>query len=347
MRSALYYPYTSIQSEDLLRTSLLLWDRVYTIAPWKGYHSEPPGNTKAQSEAHELIVERRVPSDEDKYRAHEFITDFAMRPLPKPFFFKSRTDHDDWEVEMFSQKLLPRTWEMLAKASMAVSRGRGRLSAPRSTALSILSILADCCAGESLGRITDQGAAYGKLAGLLAEEPEDKLQAETDALAAVTLRIINTRNVPLSKLVSFRKREGKSARGHELRALRHRYVDRLSMQASQLVRIERARDRAELTRQFEQDMADDLAELRAELRLAATEVLTSKELLAVVLVEAAAVAASPFFHFRLSNVVSMSGGLAFIGGLLASRTKFVKARRDLLRNHPMAYLYELKGGIRI
>jgi hypothetical protein len=37
MRSALYYPHTQIKSEHLLKTSLLLWDKVSVIAPWEHY----------------------------------------------------------------------------------------------------------------------------------------------------------------------------------------------------------------------------------------------------------------------------------------------------------------------
>lgn len=37
MRSALYYPYTSIDSEALIRTSLLLWDHVQIMVPWDGF----------------------------------------------------------------------------------------------------------------------------------------------------------------------------------------------------------------------------------------------------------------------------------------------------------------------
>jgi hypothetical protein len=73
--------------------------------------------------------------------------------------------------------------------------------------------------------------------------------------------------------------------------------------------------------------------------------LLSKELLAAVL-GTGAVAAS-LFGFHLPDVVSASEGPVTIGGLLALKTKFAKSRRDVLKKHPMAYLYELKGGPRI
>ena len=37
MRSALYYPHTEIRSEGLLKTSLMLWDRLHVIVPFADY----------------------------------------------------------------------------------------------------------------------------------------------------------------------------------------------------------------------------------------------------------------------------------------------------------------------
>ena len=40
MRSALYYPHTSIRSENLIRTSLLLWDQVHVMVPWDDFRPD-------------------------------------------------------------------------------------------------------------------------------------------------------------------------------------------------------------------------------------------------------------------------------------------------------------------
>ena len=223
----------------------------------------------------------------------------------------------------------------------------GGVSVREPTGLSLLSILADCCAGQSLARITDQSAAYGVLTGLLAEKPADEVRRETmESLAALTLTILDTSGIPLKKLIAFREREEKSSSGHDLRSLRHRYLDRLSTQASDLARVQTDSDRAEVKRQFDQDMKDDLQQLRSELRLLATETLTARELLVAVLAGTVAIA-SPYVNFALPNVTSVSGGVVSIGGMLALRTKFARSRLDVLKNHPMAYLHEVKGGVRI
>lgn len=40
MRSAIYYPRTEIHSEPLMRSSLLLWDKLHTIVPDRTYHPD-------------------------------------------------------------------------------------------------------------------------------------------------------------------------------------------------------------------------------------------------------------------------------------------------------------------
>jgi hypothetical protein len=344
VRSALYFPHTSIQNENLIRTSLLLWDQVHIMVPWDGFCQD--SHNRYHARALELIGVSHVPSYEEKKQAHEIVEDFATRPLPEAFSYISKGYPDDWPV--YPEKLLPDTWNMLRMTGLAgQQKYGGGVPVKEPTGLSLLSILADCCAGESLARITDQSAAYGILTGLLAEKPaKDDRQGTMEGLAALTLTVIDTSGIPLTKLIAFREREEKSANGHDLRSLRHRYLDRLSAQASALAHLQKESDRAEIKRQFDQDMTDDLRQLRSELRLLATETLTSKELLVAALAGAVAIA-SPFLNFRLPNVTGASGGAVSIGGLLAVRTKFVKSRRDVLKNHPMAYLHEIKGGLRI
>jgi hypothetical protein len=342
VRSALYYPFTSIQSEELIRTSLLLWDRVHVMVPWGGFGRRYGDRDHAR--ALELIGEEHVPTYEEKKQAHEIVEDFATRPLPEAFSYAPKGDLEDWPV--YRDKLLPETWEILKNTGRAGHRSFSPgVPVTEPTGLSLLSILADCCAGESLARITDASAAYVALAGLLIEKPkDDELRGEMEGLAALTLSVIDTKQIPLTKLISFREREEKSAGGHNLRALRHRYLECLSKQAAALAASEKESDRAELTRQFREDMDDDLRHLREELGFSAKEVITSKELLASVVFAGPAVAAQ---FVNVATAVTASGGMLSLLGLLAMRTKFVKSRRDVLRNHPMAYLYELKGGLRI
>jgi hypothetical protein len=331
VRSAFYYPLTSIQSEGLIRTSLLLWDRVHIMVPWEGFSLN--AHDRDHARALEIIGVSHVPSEEEKKQAHEIVADFATRPLPEAFSYRSKGDRDDWPV--YPEKLLPETWHMLRMAGLAGQHARrGGVPVTEPTGLSLLSILADCCAGTTFARITDQSAAYGVLTGLLGEKPSgDDRQQLLECLAALTLSMIDTSGIPLTKLIAFREREQKSANGHNQRLLRHRFLNRLSTEASALGSLQQESDRAEVKRQFDEDMKDDLLQLRSELQLLATETLTSKQLVFAVLAGAFAVA-SPFFNFQLPDVTSLSGGAVSVGGLLGLRTRFAKSRHEVLKSHP-------------
>jgi hypothetical protein len=87
MRSAIYYPHTEI-SEELLKTALLLWDRVLYIAPGRNYRSWY--NDKLMIEAVELVGESHVPNAAEKKTAHSYLEDFVSRPLPPPFYYRSQ-----------------------------------------------------------------------------------------------------------------------------------------------------------------------------------------------------------------------------------------------------------------
>ena len=77
---------------------------------------------------------------------------------------------------MYATKLLPATWEILKDARMAMdSTGPRDMYASVSTRYSLLSIIADCCAGETLNRVTDKGVAYANVAGLLTEKPTPEI----------------------------------------------------------------------------------------------------------------------------------------------------------------------------
>jgi hypothetical protein len=69
MRSAIYYPQTQVRSEEMMKSSLLLWDRLHTIVPFDGYTADF-GNKRSMSEARELIGKQVVPDLVEKQLAH-------------------------------------------------------------------------------------------------------------------------------------------------------------------------------------------------------------------------------------------------------------------------------------
>jgi hypothetical protein len=349
MRSALYYPHTKIRSEALLKTALLLWDELHIVAPRQ--HYRPRYDSTEQNEAFEIIGRCHYPTEIEKHQTHDLVEDFATRRLPDAFTYRA-SDTSTEHYAVYGEKLLPETWRVLQEANLAAQTGgpRGYLTSGP-TGLSLMSLLADCCAGKTLTRVTDQAVAYASLAGLLTapeEEPPISTAQARDVLLPITVAIADVKDLPLKHWVALRKREAVSNDGHLIRDLRHRFVAHLESQAESLAAATRGTDQKELRRQFEEDMCDDYQALRDALKLEAHQVLGTKELIVAVLGVIATIgAAVTNAPMPIVDVVGTGGAVVAIGGLLARHSKFISARQKVLHEHPMAYLYESTPGQKI
>jgi hypothetical protein len=248
---------------------------------------------------------------------------------------------------MYHQKLLPETWQMLREAKLARTPEMERDFVLTSHAgLSVMSLLADCCAGETHRRITDRVVAYATVAGLLENQSGDAVVNEPETnferLVPISLEVIDVKKLDLKTLIDFRKREAKDG-GHAIRDLRHRYVERLESYVKTLTTVRgHAGDVDEIKRQFRQDMRDDVAMLKDELRTTLWDVVVSKEKLAAAIAGVGTIAAFMFnAPVPLTESITGTGGTFAIGGLLGVGNKFLSSRRSMLQQHPMAYLYEL------
>jgi hypothetical protein len=364
VRSALYYPHTEIRSEALLKTALLLWDKVSVIAPWPGY--QPKYSTSSAAEAFDLVGKTHYPSEGQKRKAHELVEDFATRQLPASFMYRSSEGNDRYEV--YPQKLLPETWRILQQANLV---GQQKLqnsdyAASKSTGLTLMSLLADCCAGETFMRVTDRGAAYASLAGCFVDADstthgkEGSVRGRLDELfsnfrstqarnelVTLSLEVVDANALSLDRLIEFRKEEHKTG-GHNFRELRHRLSDSIEDQAKLIMEAQSDEDVAEVKRQFKSKMDDDYESLREGLKLESNQVLGTKEIITTVL---AALGTAAAIHagaaLPMHEVVTATGGLVTLGGLFATKSKFARTRQKLLLEHPTAYLYEASGGLRL
>lgn len=342
MRSALYYPHTEIQSHFLLSTSLLLWDKVQFIVPYPGY--TPGYDSKDMARAVELIGEQHYPTEQEKKRTHEFVEDFVTRQLPDAFVYR---EANFGQYRIYPEKLLPETWNLLEEANLA-ARPVSNYGVPLNqvSGLAVMSLLADCCAGSTRIRVTDRSAAYTTVMGLLKDQPDAVMNEADQAyekLVPVSLKVVDVEEVGLKRLIDFREREAKSA-GHAVRDLRHRYVAALETYAKQLSEVKHDKsDEAEILRQFEEDMKDDLANLRDELRLGKKEVVFTREVVGTVLAGATSIAAvaSGLPAELTAGALTWAGLPAAAFGGFSVRNKYQAARRKILQNHPMAYIYQL------
>lgn len=348
MRSALYYPHTELGSIDLLKTSMLLWDKIAYIVPDPSFR--PDYEDKLVAEAMELIGEKHYPSDDEKQQAHELIEEFVTSNIPAPFFFRDTERNRRQAYEIYPQKFMPETWRLLRESQLAGSP-LANMDVPLSeqTGLAVMSILADCCAGKTRARITDRSAAYATVMSMLRSEKIDGEAGQAlEQLVPISLTVLNTDVIPLKPLLELRKKE-EGRGGHVMRRLRHRYVDRLSEYAKQLGEPGlRATDQKERMRQFKSDMKDDYAALKSELGGEGRNLLFSKEVYAAaigVAVAGGVAIATGTLPPEVKNVAMWAGPAASIWGTLGAGNKFIAGRRSVLEKYPMAYIYQLNRAL--
>ncbi len=155
--------------------------------------------------------------------------------------------------------------------------------------------------------------------------------------------MLDVDSLTVKQLLDFRKRES-SESGHALRDLRHRYLERLEKQVAEVKTAQRASDVEEMERRFKQESADDLKHLKDELRAEKKQLIFSKDVITTFVAVAAPVVSSMFpVAAPLTGVLTAAGVPATIGGVISANSKWSKARADILKKHPMAYLYELQN----
>jgi hypothetical protein len=201
MRAALYYPHTSIENVDLVKTALLLWDKLEFIVPWQEFRTSYDDPLIAR--AMEIIGKGHCPSPDEQMETHRHIEQLIDRPLPPNFYYgteQHRHQQDD-VYEIYPQKLRPDTWDLLRKSKLSGSmRANNDYPLAEPAGLTIMSILADCCAGKTRCRVTDRGAAYATLAGILgtsAESAPEEGKIVHERLVPITLNIIDLHSIGL------------------------------------------------------------------------------------------------------------------------------------------------------
>ena len=340
MRSALYFPHTEVRSKDLIRSALLTWDHLEYIAPFEGYHTRYEDRDSAR--AMEIIGRARVASSDDQRNVHSLVEELLQKEVPETFKYSPSDGNRTPEYEMWPQKLAGETWELL-RANGLTDRPMSNMDYPTSQAagLSLMAIIADVLAGETRSRVTDQGLAYATIANVskVAELPND----DYAQIVPITLKVASLDKVPMSRLIALREREEKSADGADYRALRHNYLAAIEKHVERVSKLSwQSSDRAELDRVFASDMESDFQDLKTELGFAKREALFTKEAFTLVLAAGAAAAAAVIgAPILVPGAIAGSGGLVSLGGFLGTANKFGKARRDLMRKHSMAYLYEV------
>jgi hypothetical protein len=343
--SALYYPHANITDEALIRNSLLLWDQVEYITPF-GKNSHERFESKHYNEAIDILTVPRLPTDSEKEEVHSRIVEQLQKGLPKSFFLDSNESVESQMMySIYPGKLAHKTWQLLETHYLA-KYGADELEYELNylLGLMVMAILADVCAGESKRKITDRADAYSFLQKFTTLEAGgnyvkgcdvSQVGAEYGRLVTLSLKVLDTDDIPVSDLIEMRKREAKSST-KDYRKFRLNYLSKLDEYVDKIVKPGmRESDIKEYERQFEKDMEGDLSDLKSELRIIGKKSLLSKE----VFVAAAAIPgalSTPIVG--LTDVAQILGTIG-VGALVKAGIEYKEARKKALRANTMSWLY--------
>jgi hypothetical protein len=355
--TALYYPYITISNEAVLKNALLLWDHIETIGPTIHSH-----RNHEIAQASELVVRGRIPNDREYKTVETAISKILKSSVPAQLRSPALpgwtpppgplAHHPPPQEYLFhASKFPPRIWRLLFDAGVArlvpIGPAHGlslrQIAVPPGIALILMSLLADACAGTQIQKITDEVPAYAWLgrhhAELLGTSYVTGLDVSQvapayDRLVTLSLELLDARSVPLHKLIEMRKREVRSG-GQDYAQLRRRYFNTLQLHLKRLASEAKSqRDVVELQDQFKKQMAQDLHDLKTELRIATASALLSKEMALSVLIGAG----SMFFPVAgMTGLATTVGGVGIIP-LLKTAVDFRGERRRILAQHQMSWL---------
>ena len=204
-----------------------------------------------------------------------------------------------------------------------------------------MAIIADILAGDTRTRITDRGLAYATIANV---SKTTKEAGDPERVVPLTYKGLGIEYIPLGKLIEFRKREEKEANGGDYKKLRHNYLAAVEEHVQRISGVPvGSADREELDRVFEAQMETDLKDLKTELGFAKTDAWLSKDVMTLILAGGALAAAASAASFQMPEAIAGGGGMVLLGGLLSRKNKLAKARHEILRKHPTAYLFQLQS----
>ena len=145
-------------------------------------------------------------------------------------------------------------------------------------------------------------------------------------MVPILIRAIDVKKFSLKKLIDFRKREVSSPDGSQLRALRHKLLDKIEKQAKHMAALGPGLARETTQDEFEADMKDDYSDLRDALKAKATETLATKEFLTAAISGFGSIATSCAVPvFPLAAPAAAVQGVISVGGLQALKSKWVRS----------------------
>jgi hypothetical protein len=226
--SALYFPHVQIDDPELVRSSLLLWDRLYYIAPEREMRPYDEQTPRELARGLDVIAQAHIPDGREKHDAHQMILK-VVDSTPRSAWEQKGIEDARFGFEMFGGKFMYQTLDELRRRDLGTFVGddqpvrdfglRTRLG------LTIMAILAACC-GRSAGQtFTDRTWDYLEIFKVIRPRRESGLVSKAmspqlvDRLMRASFEVMDLSNVRLERLIQLREKNSS-----EFNELRHGYV---------------------------------------------------------------------------------------------------------------------------
>jgi hypothetical protein len=310
-----------------MKLALLLYDKIEFITPNK--HTSGHYDSPLMSEAAEIVVKPHVPTQSEKEEAHNKIIDLITSDLPDWFVFNPNDQNLIYNV--YPQKLLPKTWDAINEMHYAGKNEHWNIyQTNTSFGLSIMSILAETCAGSQKTTLTDKIDSYASLNRYLTYNLGGTYNNELsdgENIYTVPITSFAIDKFDFEKLIKIRKREY-TKNDTFLRELRTNYRKAVENFIENIKTNAKSQgDIIELHRVFEQDISDDVENLKKELKLEIWDLIFSKEMFTAIIT------------FATSFLEPISSSVIGVGALVKRDLEYRKKRKALLTSHPSSWLY--------
>lgn len=343
---AVYYPHTSFaRSPHILHSSLFLWDHVECIVPRHDFNLKD-GLSNEVAEAVELIAKPIQVNDKARESLYQNLNSLVGRGVPDWLTNDTppKSELSDEILQnlysMYSEKLNFNIIELLKENKLAKFSGADEdIYTNPVLGLLMMSLFAQEMAGNTKHTLTDRTSAYNWIAKFAFEENlgnqiekplRNKIKLD---LHHHTLNILDFSKIPLSSIVALRKKEATSINGADYRKLRHNYLKTIQDYSSQIASQEKPNDQEELIRQYSKQVIKDIQELKDDLGKNNLDALTSSHTQIALAVSAVATGIGlPTLPTLLTS------GLSLLGGW----NKWQANKSDVLKKHPMSWLYIAK-----
>ena len=216
--SGLYYPHTSLDSVSTLKMALLLWDKLEVIVPNDWLPLTSSIDDPHTNQILERFCVKRVPSSKEKEQVHEQVEELLVNTKTYEYLTSPDQTLLGGSYEIYPQKLLDETWELLKEFKLASQDGtKGYfpgygmfqdIVTSQKMGLLIMLYLAQACAGTTRRLITDQTSSYQSLNQSLSSTFEQETSASSDLERIVTrsLKVLDADQLSLEPVFSCSRR---------------------------------------------------------------------------------------------------------------------------------------------